>query len=596
KVVTSAQWSPNGRYVVYGTEEEKLYFYDFEERRELNQMNFTKMVTGISWNLNENKLVVTTRAGEIEYISEPIVMITDADAPHITSSRKAFQPIVDDDDDDEDLVDDKMFLDHEADDLGLDDEDDVESIKEERPKSIQRFVPAPIKKIRPFQPNQTPEKDFKLFLDYTNIGMIVKRLESDGTSNIDVLCHDRSAAKPQHFFNNMNFDKGRISEHGSLFSSPPTRSQNDWLIQYKTESVLAIAMDARFCYAGLNDRFVYVFSFGGKFVRKFGIVGDIVSISANNSFLMVVYQKQNSEVLEFTLINMNTKKVLCKQEISNLYELKWIQVTDQGVPCLYNSNGELLLHFGHCGYSPTILFKESTLGPNCFSWPIQVDGKSLKYILCKKNIPFPYPSMTPFMEPVDLIETINFEGDTENNPKLLTDEIFLDELKWRKENGLIDDDEDEIEDLEAIVDKGIIETIQSSMIKNKTKRVLDLCSFLHTEKSFNVACRLAHHYNKGYLIDKINSIKDFKLSQMESSESEDDHEEVNDDEDELVLVESQKENRKPEISESQVESNKNSFVDFLSPQKKRTTLNLEPENSNVIKKTKSQLNPFSSKK
>ncbi|KAF8557609.1 WD40 repeat-like protein [Imleria badia] len=406
-----------------------------------------------------------------------------------------------------------------------------------------------ITKAQPaFQPGSTPMDGKKRYLAYNMVGWI-DVTDQDTHHIVNVGFHDISARKSHHFSDPFKYDVGYLGERGVLLACPPEQdhpaqvqykpygtwsAQGDWTyILPLGQHVLGLAAGGERPMRSLRDpsssggdiqgqgNVVVATSAGdltflsGSGLERImlGLEGEYVTMAAGEEYVVVIHRPgattiDGSQGLVATLISFDDFEVLQAKPlpIPKGHVLKWIGITVEGAPAIYDSAGFLhvMINFRRPNRATWArLMDTNTLerkqGKDESYWPVGLSQDTLTCVILKGRQEHPgfprpltqeLPVRLPFRnkDPVELARErmhINLARDS------LGDELTSSELDRR----------------EVELDKLIIKLIQAACKADRAPRVLELTRRLHFTHSIAAASQLAGFYKLIGLQEKIDAIK-----------------------------------------------------------------------------------------
>ncbi|KAI6046131.1 hypothetical protein EDC04DRAFT_2865000 [Pisolithus marmoratus] len=412
-----------------------------------------------------------------------------------------------------------------------------------------------ITKAQPsFQPGSTPMENKRRYLAYNTVG-VIEVADQDTHHIVTVDFHDRSARKGYHFTDHFKYDVAYLGERGALFACPPEQehpaqvlykpygtwsTQGDWeYILPPNHRVLGLAAGGERPTKSLRDpstsggdiqgqgNVVVATSAGdltflsGSGMERIalGLEGEFVSMAAAEEYVLVVHRPgattiDGSQGLTATLISFEEFEVLQQKPlpIAKGHVLKWVGITDEGAPVIYDSSGHMhiMINFRR----PNRASWARILDANALErkqnrdesyWPVGLSKDTLMCIILKgrqEHPSFPRPLIQEL--PVRMPFRNKDSVDAPIEESIARERIFINLAR----DGLGDElTNPELDKREIELDKSLIKLIQSACKADKAPRAIELTKRLHFAHSIGAASQLAGFYRLLGLQEKIDAIK-----------------------------------------------------------------------------------------
>ncbi|KAF7361915.1 Chromosome segregation protein [Mycena venus] len=564
--ITALAMSPNGAYLASASSS-TVHIWDTGTRRIIAKHSCgTETVAQLAFSPAENLIAWTTMGGKFTRWLKPIPSTRPDPVKPIPKSRGSEAPVADPtldaifggDDNDNDKGD----IEHE--DLNVDNDDVGDEVGDDRsendwmdddtntalagPDFVKEMVSI-TKAQAPFQPGATPLLETKRLLAANRLGYIeVTAPPSTDHHLVDVKFFDQSKAKLA-FRDEHKYHLGVLGERGALFACKP---QNDEpaLVHYRPYVkdntvqwtyalpqnciVLGIAAGGLPLQSGAKDvtdldgfgNVVIATTHGdltflsgtGRERRIMGLGGDFVSMVAGHEWVFVVHRTgsttiDGSQNLSYTLINFDDFSVRQRDflPIPKGHILKWIGITEEGAPAMYDSTGRIHVltkyriphHASWARILDTNLL-ERKAGKDESYWPFAICGSELLCFILKGQQTYPIHPLPPHSElPIEM----PFRSENKSEEKLERDVLMLEILR----DGLDDElTNEEISTTEQRVDKDLLILIQSACQKTNLSRAVELAKLIHNTRTLDSAIKLADFYRFAGLKEKFQTLKEIR--------------------------------------------------------------------------------------
>ncbi|PCH43744.1 hypothetical protein WOLCODRAFT_122518 [Wolfiporia cocos MD-104 SS10] len=568
--ITALALSHNGVYLASASKS-GVFVWSTQNRRLLYRFQgpLTSSITQMSFSPTQNLLAWTDREGVLTRWSNPIpasapdpVKISAAVGSGTVPAKRRRTPTLFDDEADaeaKDKGDGDVDLDEDGvgygdedwilDDLGGGMEDEGE---EKWAKEGVREMVSVTKAQPPFQPGATPMENKKRYLAYNMIG-VVEVTDQDTHHIVNVEFHDRSARKSYHFTDHNKYDLASLGERGAVYASQPEgehsahvlykpygtwAAQGEWTYELpKGTKVLGVAaggapptkslrqqsdvdMQGNGNVVIATSRNELIFLTGTGIERCcLSLQGDFVAMVAGPEWVFVVHREgattmDGSQNLAGRLIKLDGFCLLQKDSlpIPKRHTLKWVGITEEGAPAIYDSSGVLnvMPRFRLPFAATWTRILDTNLldrreGKQESYWPVGVSGDTFMCLILKgrQEYPaFPRPLIQELPLRFPFHRTDPKEAPLEEH--LARETLLLDIIRDQLDDELTTDD---ISRRELALDKELIQLIQNACKNDKLARALDLTKLLHHTPSFDMAIKVAGFYHLIGLQEKMEALK-----------------------------------------------------------------------------------------
>ncbi|KAI0305537.1 WD40 repeat-like protein [Multifurca ochricompacta] len=576
-VVYALALSPNGVYLASSTHKD-VQVWSTQTRRLLFTFPnaTTDFVTQLAFSPTKNLLAWADFTGSLYRWSDPIPSSSPSPVDPVATSlvtrpkRRGATPTLFDDDatarkPNEPVKEDTGLggaEDFENEDWILDDvgdgmEDDLGAPGEDGNALVKEMVS--VTKAQPaFQPGSTPMENRKRYLAYNMIG-VIEVTDQDTHYIINVEFHDRSARKAYHFTDYFRYDLAALGPRGAVYACQPENehsahvvykpygnwaTQGEWTYELSnTVRVLGIAAggpapsksmrtlsdgdmqgNGNVVVATSDNELTFL---SGTGIERCSVAldGDFVSMVAGPEWVFVVQRDgtttmDGSQNLMGTLYDFEDMCVLQNRKlpIRKGHTLRWIGISEEGAPAVYDSAGVMYLmprfRIPLRGTWVRILDTERLerkQGKDESYWPVGLSEDTFMCLILKGRQEYPtFPR--PLIQ--ELPVRLPFRGKDPKDSPLEEQQVFAREsMHLQITRDALGDEEipDEVLARELALDKELVQLIQTACKRDKLPRALELTRMLHHTSSFDMAMKVAAFYRLVGLREKMQALKDDRV-------------------------------------------------------------------------------------
>lgn len=313
---------------------------------------------------------------------------------------------------------------------------------------------APIRQL-PFQSGSTPVHYKNRFLVWNSVGIVYSHNSSEENS-IDVEFHDSTFHHSIHMANIFNYTIADLSTSCLVLASNEQSEDEldkvkaklfcllfnswdkikEWTIELPEKELFdCITAGQTFIAALTNHRYVRIWTIGGIQTMIRSIDGPSINLSSFNNFLMILYHSASHHYEDGQSVACIALKVDHKGKTRNHLipnpipvslspksTVYWAGFTDEGTPCIVDSDGIIRVyktHFGN-GWFPICSTKQHANGKsdNFFIIGLSEIQAQVRCIFCKlSRYPdtVPKPTITALPLQIPLCEIQTQKGQYEEN-------------------------------------------------------------------------------------------------------------------------------------------------------------------------------------
>nr|POF17785.1 minichromosome loss protein 1 [Quercus suber] len=411
-----------------------------------------------------------------------------------------------------------------------------------------------------FQPGSTPWKGNRRYL-CLNLTGFVWTVNQDPHHTVTVEFYDRQEHRDFHFTDPYLYDKACLNSKGTLFSCPKS-SQHPAILFYRphetwtarTEWRTALPDNEEVTSMSLSESCVVATTSAG-YVRVYSLFGVPLHVYRQKSTPAVTCASWRDYVLTvgngpvigngttqlvYTIANVKRDEVCQSEDTLPLpedAELRSIFFSDTGDPCIYDTNGVLLilLHWRTPGQAKWVPLLDTRTLDRLTSgnkhetyWPVAVADNKFHCIILKGGEEYPY-----FPRP--LLSDFEFKIPT-SNPSSARDEARDAEDSHQKnleeqyvrtvlQHSLVQDlvestnathvQKAEMTQMEREIDKTLIQLLAVECREGEERgmKALEIAALMRdrTGKMLEAAVKVASRFHRDILSEKINQLAERRL-------------------------------------------------------------------------------------
>ncbi|KAJ7577048.1 hypothetical protein C8J56DRAFT_378653 [Mycena floridula] len=563
--ITALAISPNGLYIASAARSQISTWSDKHNliNKQLGKPGY--VINQIEFSPKDNLIAWTDESGSFGRWHDAIPSELPDPMKRTLASSKSAQidplDIFNDDILDETRPADEFDQDDDDDAIPIDDELPEDFIDDDTGKGLQEdavydkdFVKEMVsitKAQPPFQPGSTPMEGNKRYLAYNMIG-VIEATDQDTHQIITVEFFDRSARSGFNFTDRLKYTLGYLGERGALFACPPQdehpaqvlyrpyaprQAEIEWSYILKKRAgtsvrVLGIAAGGLPPLKSLREESDEFQGFGNVVVatseggltflsgtgmerRIMGLGADFVSMVAGPEWVFVVHRAgsttiDGSQNLSYSLIYFEdfTIRQHGVLPVPKGHLLKWIGITEQGAPAMYDTTGRLhILTKFRIAYHATwarVLdteLLERKQGKDESYWPVGVAADAFMCLILKgrqEHPRFPRP----------LIQEIPMQMPF-RNPEPLEERTARQALHLEMAMDSLDDEltSQDVITRERSMDKEFLLLIQAACKVGNTARALELAKLIHHDPAMNASIKMADFFHLSGLKEKLTILR-----------------------------------------------------------------------------------------
>lgn len=427
---------------------------------------------------------------------------------------------------------------------------------------VQRWQP---QLHEPFQPGSTPWRGNRRYL-CLNLTGFIWTVDQDTHHTVTVEFYDRATHRDFHFTDPFLYDKACLGEHGSAFSCPSSdqhpsliyyrphetwTARTDWRTQLPPgEEVTSLSLSSNCVVATTSKGYVRVYTLFGVPFRVYRQKS--TSAVACASWRDYVFTIGNGPIgsdgaarLVYTIENVKRDEVCQSEDIIPLTmgaELRSVFWSDKGDPCIYDSDGVLLicLHWRTPGQVKWVPLLDTTQLDRLASgrkeetyWPVAVALDKFHCIILKGGERYPYfprPLLSDFEFRVPVSSRDVGEEEDENETQRLEELFVRNSLLLDLQDDLVSNtnathaQRNEVSQRELEVDKVLLQLLAAECREGEERgmKALEIVSLMRDRsgRMLEAAGKVAARFQRDVLGDKIASLAERRLVGLADEEEE----------------------------------------------------------------------------
>ncbi|PYH88086.1 chromosome segregation protein [Aspergillus ellipticus CBS 707.79] len=588
--VTAISWSPNGALLATAGADGQILLWETKTQKVIQSYDFPNVIN-LAWHPGNNSLSFTTSDGELfiydgivprehqpllqkplqaaPIFSGPLTDISDnvrrplANRPKETTERReraatpdSLDELLNDDVGMEDFVedDDGAGYAESMNGLGKRAGSHLDEIDGHVDKRVLTNFAKP--KIHPpLQPGSTPWRGNRRYL-CLNLTGCVWTVDQETHNTVTVEFYDRELHRDFHFTDPYLYDRACLNENGALFSNSPTdgspatifyrphetwTTRADWRTQLpQGEFIRALALSDSYIVAVTTKDYVRVYTLFGTPFKVYRQKSPAVTCAAWRDYIMTVGNGPlgsdgRTATLRYTVENVKRDEICQNEDVLAIpqgAELRSVFFSDAGDPCIYDSEGVLLVlqHWRSNGQARWVPLLDTRQLERLASgrkeetyWPVAVAQDKFHCIILKGGDRYPYfprPLLSEFDFRVPISDTPGKgpeeeeeENSTRNDGARFEEAFVRGSLMLSLFEDLVSTtnattgQRAELARKELEVDKILLQllAVECREGEDRGMKALELVQMMRDRngKMVEAAVKIAERYGRGLLEDKI---------------------------------------------------------------------------------------------
>ncbi|PYH77126.1 chromosome segregation protein [Aspergillus uvarum CBS 121591] len=455
--VTALGWSPNGALLATAGADAQILLWETKMQKVLQRYDFANVIN-LAWHPTKNSVSFTTSDGELfiydDFVSKEhqpllekplqaapifsgaLTEISDnvrrplATRPKETVERRQRAGSLDSLD--EILNGDVGMDDFVEDDDGAGYAEDINGFGKRAGSHVDEIDGHTDKRVLtafakpkihpPLQPGSTPWRGNRRYL-CLNLTGCVWTVDQETHNTITVEFYDRELHRDFHFTDPFLYDRACLNDNGTLFSNNPTdgspatifyrphetwTTRADWRTQLpKGEFIRALALSDSYIVAVTTKDYVRVYTLFGTPFKVYRQKSPAVTCAAWRDYIMTVGNGPlgsdgRTATLRYSVENVKRDEICQNEDVVALpedTELQSVFFSDNGDPCIYDSEGVLLVlqHWRNNGQARWVPLLDTKQLERLASgrkeetyWPVAVAQDKFHCIILKGGDKYPY--------------------------------------------------------------------------------------------------------------------------------------------------------------------------------------------------------------
>ncbi|KAL4796160.1 WD40-repeat-containing domain protein [Aspergillus venezuelensis] len=591
--ITALSWSPNGALLVTAAKDGQVLLWESKTQKVLHRYDFPNVIN-LDWHPTKNALSLTTSDGELfiydgflstdhqAQLNKPLQAAPIFPGALTEMSDNARKPLTNRPKEmpqrprmgSPDSLDDILGYDEDMADF-VDDDDgagyaeginghgkrtnghlgDIDGHMDKR-----TFTSFAKPKVHPpLQPGSTPWRGNRRYL-CLNLTGAVWTVDQETHNTVTVEFYDRELHRDFHFTDPYIYDRACLNEKGALFSNNPSdgspatifyrphetwTTRADWRTQLpQGENIRALALSDSYIVAVTTKDYVRVYTLYGTPFKVYRQKSPAVTCAAWRDYVMTIGNGPlgsdgRTATLRYSVENVKRDEICQNEDVVALpddAELKSVFFTDTGDPCIYDSEGVLLIlqHWRTQGQARWVPLLDTKQLERLASgrkeetyWPVAVAQDKFHCIILKGGDKYPYfprPMLSEFEFRIPISDKPSkaSEDEEEDTTAARNDSMRLEEsfVRGKLLLSIFQDlvssthatatQRAELSRKELELDKLLLQllAIECREGEERGMKALELVHMMKDRngKMVEAAVKVAQRYNRGVLEDKIREL------------------------------------------------------------------------------------------